>query len=196
MPKLWEDTIDGHRQAVRDATLDTAAALVAERGLRSVTMSEIAERVGIGRATLYKYFPDVDAILATWHERQINTHLEQLEDARDSAFGPEDRLRAVLERYAVTQWQRSHHHSPPFDDHLTNRLHQTDRVAAARNRLHGMIRDLIAEAAGIGSVRGDIAAHELAAYAIGALGAANRLPSRNAVVRLVEVTLAGMGQAR
>ncbi|TIL19051.1 MAG: helix-turn-helix transcriptional regulator, partial [Mesorhizobium sp.] len=55
MPKLWNETIDAHRRAVRDATLDTTAALVAEHGLLSVTMSKIAEETGIGRATLYKY---------------------------------------------------------------------------------------------------------------------------------------------
>ena len=64
MPKLWTVTIEEHRRAVRDATLDTTAALVAERGLASVPMSRIARDTGIGRATLYKYFPDVEAILA------------------------------------------------------------------------------------------------------------------------------------
>ena len=76
MPKLWNETIDAHRRAVRDATLNTTAALVAEHGLLSVTMSQIAEQTGIGRATLYKYFPDVEAILFAWHERQVSGHLE------------------------------------------------------------------------------------------------------------------------
>ena len=48
MPKLWTDTIDTHRQAVRNATLDATEALVAERGLLSLTMSQVAERAGIG----------------------------------------------------------------------------------------------------------------------------------------------------
>ena len=71
VPKLWTDTVAEHRQAVREATLDAAARLVAERGLTSVTMSAIATEAGIGRATLYKYFPDVEAILVAWHERDI-----------------------------------------------------------------------------------------------------------------------------
>ena len=59
MPKLWNETIDAHRRAVHDAILNTAARLAFEHGLTSVTMSQIAAEVGIGRATLYKYFPDV-----------------------------------------------------------------------------------------------------------------------------------------
>ena len=75
VPRLWDETIEAHRRAVRGATLDTTAALVAEHGLASVTMSQIAAETGIGRATLYKYFPDVDAILVAWHERQVAEHL-------------------------------------------------------------------------------------------------------------------------
>ena len=78
VPKLWTETLETHRREVGDAILDTTVALAAERGLRSVTMSEIAEKTGIGRATLYKYYPDVEAILLAWHERQIGAHLEQL----------------------------------------------------------------------------------------------------------------------
>lgn len=69
MPRLWNETIESHRHAVRDAALDATAALVAEHGPLSVTMSAIAERTGVGRATVYKYFPDVESIMLAWHER-------------------------------------------------------------------------------------------------------------------------------
>src|SRR5262249_13746838 len=100
VPRLWNDTIEAHRRAVRDATLDTTAALVAEHGLASVTMSQIAEETGIGRATLYKYFPDVEAILVAWHDRQVSGHLQQLAEVRDQAGHPGQRLAAVLQGYA------------------------------------------------------------------------------------------------
>jgi AcrR family transcriptional regulator len=77
--------------------LDTTAALVHEHGLAAVTMSQIAAATGIGRATLYKYFPDVEAILVAWHERQITRHLRQLAAARDAAGTP-----AVHRLLAVT----------------------------------------------------------------------------------------------
>src|SRR5687768_2488734 len=109
MPKLWNETIEAHRREVRDAILDTTAALVAQHGLRSVTMSQIAEETGIGRATLYKYFPDVEAILFAWHERQIAGHLEHLAEVRDQAGDPGQRLEAVLEAYALIAHE-SHGH--------------------------------------------------------------------------------------
>jgi AcrR family transcriptional regulator len=71
MPKLWSETIAAHRHTVRETILDATWALVAEHGLLAVTMSQIAEEAGIGRATLYKYFPDVEAILLAWHERHV-----------------------------------------------------------------------------------------------------------------------------
>ena len=102
VPRLWNDTIQAHRAAVRDAILDTAAALVAEHGVFSVTMSQIAEATGIGRATLYKYFPDVEAILVAWHERQITTHLAQLEELRDDV-APEELASYCLHALAAAR---------------------------------------------------------------------------------------------
>ena len=78
MPRLWSQSVEAHRAAVRDATLDATAALVAEHGLPAVTMSRIATETGIGRATLYKYFPDVEAVLRAWHERHVARHLDHL----------------------------------------------------------------------------------------------------------------------
>jgi len=78
VPKLWNATIETHRAAVRDAILDATLALVAERGLRGVTMAEVAARAGIGRATLYKYFGDAETILRAWHEREIGRHLAEM----------------------------------------------------------------------------------------------------------------------
>ncbi|HLM63574.1 MAG TPA: helix-turn-helix domain-containing protein [Acidimicrobiales bacterium] len=78
MPRIWADTIDTHRQQVHDAILDATAELIAEHGPLSVAMSAIAEQAGIGRATLYKYFPDVGSILVAWHTRDFEHHLARL----------------------------------------------------------------------------------------------------------------------
>jgi AcrR family transcriptional regulator len=188
MPRLWSETIEAHRRAVRDATIDATAALVAEHGLRSVTMSEIAERTGIGRATLYKYFPDVEAILSAWHEREITVHLEQLAEIRDRAGDARQRLQAVLEAYALISHESHGHH----DAELEAMLHRDEQIHRAQQQLRGMIRDLLTEAATAGAIRDDVAPDELASYCLHALAAASSLPSKAAVLRLVTVTLAGL----
>jgi len=193
VPKLWNETIDAHRRAVRDATLDTTAALVAEHGLASVTMSKIAEKTGIGRATLYKYFPDVDAILLAWHERQVTRHLEYLAEVRDQADGPGEQLEAVLEAYALIHQRRvQHHRHGRHGGEIAAFLHQDEHVSRAQKQLHAFVRDLIAEAAKAGDLRGDVAPDELASYCLHALMAAGNLPSKAAIHRLVTITLAGL----
>jgi AcrR family transcriptional regulator len=189
VPRLWDETIEAHRRAVRDATLDTTAALVGEHGLASVTMSQIAEQTGIGRATLYKYFPDLEAILVAWHERLVAGHLAQLASVRDRAGRAGERLEAVLETYALILHE--HHRGE-----LAALLHQGAHVAQAHQHLSDFIRDLLTEGAASGDVRDDVAPEELASYCLHAVTAATRLPSKAAVRRLVSVILAGLQPPR
>lgn len=189
VPKLWNQTIEAHRRAVRDATLDAAAALVAAHGPRSVTMSQIADETGIGRATLYKYFTSVEAILVAWHERQIARHLEQLAAVRNGAGSAGERLEAVLEAYALI----SHEH---HGSELAALLHRGEHVARAQQQLTEFIRDLLMAGAEAGDLRNDVAPEELASYCLHALSAASGLPSTAAVHRLVAVTLAGLRPQR
>jgi AcrR family transcriptional regulator len=189
VPKLWNQTIETHRREVHDAILDTTAAVVAQDGLLSVTMSRIAELTGIGRATLYKYFPDVEAILLAWHERQITAHFQHLAQVRDEAGADAgERLDAVLAAYALISYESHGHH----DTEMAALLHRDERLIRARHDLSAMIRDLLVEAAASGLVRDDVAPDELAKYCLSALTAATSLSSKAAVRRLVTVTLAGL----
>jgi AcrR family transcriptional regulator len=188
VPRLWSNTIEAHRRGVREAVMHTAAALVAHRGLHAVTMSQIAEEAGIGRATLYKYFPDVESILVAWHGERVAEHLTELEAIRDRAGSAGERLAAVLDAYARILTTRGRGHGPE----LAGLLHRDEHIAEARRRLHVFVADLVADAARAGEVRDDVAADELAAYCLHAIAAARTLPDEEAVRRLVNVTLTGL----
>jgi AcrR family transcriptional regulator len=174
---------------VRDAILETTAALVERHGLRSVTMLQIAGDTGIGRATLYKYFPDVEAILVAWHERHVIAHLEHLAALRHERGAPIERLRAVLETYALIQQE---HHGTE----IAVLLHRGEHVKRAQQHLSRLVCDLLNECAGTGEVRADVAADELATFCIHALTAASSLRSKAAVRRLVTFTMAGLRPPR
>lgn len=189
MPKLWEETVEAHRREVGHAILNTTATLVATHGLRSVTMAQIAEETGIGRATLYKYFSDVEAILIAWHERQIAGHLKHLAEVRSRAADGSEQLKAVLEAYALM----SHEH---HGHDLAALLHRGKHVVRARQELADFLEDMLREEAEAGRLRTDIPIGELTAYCLNALAAVGDLPSKAAVRRLVAVILTGLRPAR
>jgi AcrR family transcriptional regulator len=187
VPKLWSDTIETHRHDVREAILNTTATLAAKHGLLSVTMSEVAEATGIGRATLYKYFADVEEILRSWHARQVAMHLGQLTEARDQS-APGGGLQAVLATYArITRESKTH-----GGQGLAAFLHGDAKLETAQQQLHALIRQLLAEGARSGTVRNDVPPDELAHYCLHAISAARSLSAPAAVARLVAVTLAGV----
>lgn len=186
VPKLWNETIAAHRDAVRDATLDATAALVAEHGLTGVTMSQIAQQSGIGRATLYKYFPDIESILTAWHERHITGHLRHLAEISEQATDPGERLETVLRRYAgISQEHRD-------NSELASLLHQGEHAIRAQRHLHQFVTTLIDEAAQRGEARDDIPPAELATYCLHALTAASSMPDQAALDRLLAVTLGAL----
>lgn len=182
MPKLWNETIETHRDAVRGAVLDAAAHLVAGQGVAGVTMSAIAQSAGIGRATLYKYFPDVESIVLAWHERQVEAHLAELTQIRDRTEGARQQLEAVLHAYAFLS------HSGHGDAQAA-RLHQSGHAGNARQNLQAFLAALIKEGAELAVFRTDLTPEELATFCLHALEASAELTSPEAVLRLVNLTV-------
>jgi AcrR family transcriptional regulator len=187
IPRLWHQTIQAHRREVRDAILETTAALVAQHGLRAVTMSQIAEETGIGRATLYKYFAGVEPILVAWHERHVAEHLAHLIQLRNQPGEPRARLEAVLRAYALISHQR-YQHAPD----LGALVHQREHVVGPEQQLVSVVRGLLAEAAEAGAIRTDVSSDELATYCLHALASAGSSSSQSAVQRLVGVVMDGL----
>lgn len=184
MPSLWSGSVDAHRQAVRDAALAATATLVRERGVPGATMSAIAQRAGIGRATLYKYFPDLRALLEAWHEQQVEEHLNRLIAVRDIVPEPE-RVGRVLIAYGAGLRR-------PDGGELTTLLHGGRHVQHARARLVAFLAGLLSDDVRAGRVRDDIPVDELAAFCVEALDAAVAWPDDDAVERLVRLVLSGI----
>jgi AcrR family transcriptional regulator len=78
MPQIWAESIEQHKRQTVARIIDATVGLVAGNGLSATSMSQVAERAGIGRATLYSYFPDVEHILLAWHEQEVDRYRESL----------------------------------------------------------------------------------------------------------------------
>jgi AcrR family transcriptional regulator len=153
-------------------------ALAAHNGVLSVSMSQVAATAGISRATLYKYFPDVESILLAQHDRQVAGELEQLHAIRDAGSDPGHQLEQVL-RIHATMVHR-HHGSA-----IAPAAHR----AGAHQHQEKFLQDLLRQAADSGAIRSDIPPAELTRFCLHALSAAARADSSAAVERLVRLTL-------
>lgn len=72
--------------------LDAAYAQVMAVGLRRTTLTDVAERAGLARMTVYRRFPDVTSVLQALMMREFTWILDQV---RDDGTEPAERARIV-----------------------------------------------------------------------------------------------------
>ena len=152
----WDDTVAEHRDRRRQAIVDATMALVEERGMADVSMADVAKAAGIGRATLYRYFPGVEQIVATRVLGTVQQHHATLEAAIEAQDDPIEAIRVslhILLGYFGSQDHRSVSakvNPEQFSPEVGREVH------AAFGRLHGLLTELVVEAQRAGSLRADI----------------------------------------
>lgn len=84
--------------------LKVSADLIGEKGIDAVTMKEIGSRSGGPIASVYQYFPDKEAILASLYEQYVSETrfilkgaLQNIRSAADAIFAPELLIDAYFE---------------------------------------------------------------------------------------------------
>jgi len=152
----WAATREAHRLAVREQVLASAVALLRERGAAALTMSALATRAGVSRATLYNHFPDLDHVLVAWMRDELARFQADL-DAR--LLGVEDPLDALgVYLLAQAEYFTSAEQRYSMSGLAAGPL--GPRVGAALGELfgwlHGRIRAMLADAEAAGRLRADL----------------------------------------
>lgn len=173
MPKIWGDTVADHKDRLRRSIVDATVVLVAERGRADVTMSAVAERVGIGRATLYNYFPDVDQILATYVVSEFDRQHAALDERLAGVSDPLEQLRLSLEQVIGYFASAEHRAGSPIGLDTFGPDAQV-AVDAAALGFHARLAELIRASIEAGLLRSDLDP-DFAADALNHLLAAGRL---------------------
>jgi len=84
----------------RDAILQTAAHLFARKPFHEVLMDDVAEQVGIGKGTIYRYFPNKEELFAALSMKYMEMMGSETALAAASPGEPLQRLHAVVKRVA------------------------------------------------------------------------------------------------
>jgi len=91
----------GRKGDTRDYLLDTARAVMVERGLGRATMREIADRAGVNPALLHYYFGTKTGLFTAIIERVRERLRGQLDQALQTEGSVSERLRAVIATYTA-----------------------------------------------------------------------------------------------
>ena len=88
-----------HHGDLRAALIDTAAELIAERGMRGFSLAETSRRLGVAVSAPYAHFKDRDDLLAAVWVRAFEVLYAALVLATDGFCEPADRLAAMARAY-------------------------------------------------------------------------------------------------
>lgn len=83
------------KYSTKDRILDAALEVFSEKGFHSATVDEIADRAGLGKGTLYRYFANKETL---FHEL-VRIRLEELEKKVWSVFDGQDDVLTMITKY-------------------------------------------------------------------------------------------------
>jgi AcrR family transcriptional regulator len=109
MPETSAVPRSDHRSdRTASAILDAAAHVLSEQGSSNSSMADVAEAAGVSRATLYRYYPDREALLHALAAQALADAATRLADAGLDRTSVEEAIErivraiaAVGDRYAV-----------------------------------------------------------------------------------------------
>jgi AcrR family transcriptional regulator len=105
------DHSTGPHRSVDERITAAALALIAERGLAGVSMTEVATTAGVARQTLYNRYPDVDSIVVAALEEHNAAMTAQLRGLIDTASTSADAIDLL-----VRQTIAAAAHGPEFTE--------------------------------------------------------------------------------
>jgi len=98
MPKgipLTEEVLDHRRGEIFKAAMH----LIVEKGFAETSMREIAEVAGVGKSTLYDYFPSKDEILISYVVDEVRQMTAWAEEIIAQELSIADKFRRILRRH-------------------------------------------------------------------------------------------------
>lgn len=111
-----------HHGDLRRAVIDTALQLIAAQGIESLTLREIARRVGVSRMAPYRHFENKGVLLAVLAQEGFQAMYVHLQSAlNEASTHPLARLQAIGVAYIFYAVENPVHYRVMFDSSLSDR---------------------------------------------------------------------------
>lgn len=132
------------RTQTRDEILDAALAVMAEKGVAALNLTEVARRVGLRQPSLYQYFDSRTAVYDALFERGMKAHLAIMTAALAGAASGWSAVRAAMT--ATLRFATEH---PPLAQLLFMRVVPgfvpSEHAYAPSLRVNELVRAAVAE---------------------------------------------------
>jgi len=99
---------ENEREEVRRKIFETASMLFLSQGFHQTSMRQIAQSLGLGKSTLYEYFPRKDDILVYFIEQEMKEINQMVSKAAEENLGAEEKLRKIARlqsAYLSEKWE-------------------------------------------------------------------------------------------
>jgi AcrR family transcriptional regulator len=134
--------------------MQAAAQVFAERGLDG-TLHDVAKAAGLGVGTVYRRFPDKEALI----EALFETEIERIADLAEQAGAQPDAWVALMDFLRGMCGEQADNRG--LHEVLNSSDYGQHRVAAARGRIMPIIADMLTRAQEQGNARKDIESSDL-----------------------------------
>jgi AcrR family transcriptional regulator len=172
----------------RDRIVAAAQDLFLEEGV-DVPMEDIARRAGVGVGTLYRRFPDREALLRAVAEES----LRRLVDAAESALREEADAWLALRRFLrACSALRLGELPAKLEPHLHQKIRTGQHLHQMRQRVIDCVLDMTERAQADGSLRDDIGPGDIAMLMTLNVYTPAGAPNDQAMARVVEIMLDGL----
>ena len=69
-----------------------ASALIFRNGIKSITMDDMAARLGISKKTIYQYYEDKNAVINAIAKHEIDMQIKEMDDTRKTSINSIDEV--------------------------------------------------------------------------------------------------------
>jgi len=106
------------RQEVREAILDSVGRLLVKYGYKKMTVEDIAHEAGIGKGSVYLYFPSKEEVALGWFDRGHSIINKEIRTIVDSNLEPSQKLRKLLVRRVMASFDQTQQFVESLDELL------------------------------------------------------------------------------
>lgn len=117
--------------------------LFLSKGFNETSMREIAEAAGVGKSTLYDYFPSKDHVLLSYVEEELQALTATLQAIASQEIGAEERLRRMVFTYMEYLAANEDFYTRLSSQVQRLALESLERIQRKRHALQDVLRQVV-----------------------------------------------------